>query len=117
MRGEVVAVLEIELRLPALLGGTRGHVPFGRGIAQDGGAELLVDEDAGPLLPNTGRDGAREAVIDHALGGRDLRRLVGGQRPFPAEHLGLERLAMVEGKDVEVAIVSEGHRTTSRSRR
>src|SRR5262245_27731284 len=55
---EVVAVFEIELRLTALLGGAGGGVSLRRRVAEDGGAELLVDQDAGLLLGYAGGDGA-----------------------------------------------------------
>src|SRR6266446_6007595 len=115
--GEIIAVLEVELRLAALLRRARCGVPLRRRIAKDGGAELLVHEDAGFLLGDAGYDGVLEAVVDHLLGGRDLRGLLGGQGPFPAEHLGLERPPMIEGQDVQVPIESDRHRTTSRSLR
>src|SRR5207245_7043334 len=111
--GEVIAVLEVELRLAALLGRARCGVPLRRRIAKDGGAELLVHEDAGFLLGDAGYDGALEAVVDHLLGGRDLRRLLGGQRSLPPDHLGLERPPLVEWQDVQVSIASEPPRTTS----
>src|SRR5262245_26537385 len=117
MPGEVIAVFEVELRLAALLGGAGDGVPARRRIATDGGAELLVDEDAGLLRRDPGRDGVLEAVVDHLLGSRDLRGLLGAQRPFPAEHLGLERAPVVEGQDVQIPIESEAHRTTSLSLR
>src|SRR2546430_13630111 len=44
---------------------------------------------------------------DHLLGRGDLRRLLGRQRPLPAEHLRLERAAVVERQDVQVR--SEEH--------
>src|SRR5439155_10907211 len=47
---KLVAVLEIELLLPALLDRGGGEIPLARGVAQDRGAELLVDEDTGTLL-------------------------------------------------------------------
>ena len=46
-----VAVFEVELGLPALLGRAGGGVAIGCGIAKDRGAELLVDQgDADPFL-------------------------------------------------------------------
>src|SRR5207247_3614683 len=47
MAGKLLAVLEIELLLPALLHRGRGEISLARGVAQDRGAELLVDADAG----------------------------------------------------------------------
>jgi hypothetical protein len=114
---EVVAVLEVELRLAALLSRARRRVPLRRRVAQDCGSELLVHQDPGPVLGYTGRDGGPEAVVNHPLGVGDLCRLLGGQRLFPAEHLGLERPPMVEGQDVQIPIESDGHHATSLSLR
>ena len=60
--------------------------PLACRIAQDGGAELLVDQDAGLLLRHAA---ARrlEAVVDHLLGGGDLGGLSRRQRRLPAEQL------------------------------
>jgi hypothetical protein len=41
---KVLAIFEIELVLATLLGGGSGDVPALRGIPQNGGAELLIDE-------------------------------------------------------------------------
>src|SRR6266446_2442490 len=101
MLSEVLAVLEVELVLPALLGGTRERIALGRRIAEDGSTELLVHEDARPVLGDAGGDGGPEAVVDHLLGDGDLRRLLWAQRALPAEHLCLERPAVVEGEDIE----------------
>ena len=78
VRGELLAVLEVKLFLPAFLGGTSGVESVCRGVAQDGGAELLVDQDAGLFLGHAARDGRLEAVVDHLLGGGNLGRLLGG---------------------------------------
>jgi hypothetical protein len=59
--GEVVAVLEVELLLPTLLDGAGGGVTAARGVAQDGGAELLVDQDAAVLPRNAAGDSGLEA--------------------------------------------------------
>ena len=50
MAREILAIFEVELVLPALLRRAGGDDTLGRRIAQDGGAELLVDQDAGLLL-------------------------------------------------------------------
>src|SRR5439155_10352743 len=97
---EVLAVLEVELLLPALLGGTGERVAVGRRVAEDGSTELLVHEDAGLVLGDASGDGGPEAVVDHLLGDGDLRRLLGAQRALPAEHLRLERPTVVEGQDI-----------------
>ena len=59
-RGEVLAVLEVELVLAALLGRAGRDVAVLRRVAEDLGAELLVHEDAGLLL--AGRPPARAAL-------------------------------------------------------
>ena len=51
-----------------------------------------------------------KAVVDDLLGGGDLGGLRGSQVAGPAEHLGLERAAMVERQDVERFVVAECHR-------
>src|SRR5437899_10655250 len=56
----VVAVLEVELVLAGLLrrgGGEKAPRP---GVAEDSGAELLVDEDTGALLPHAAGDGGEK---------------------------------------------------------
>src|SRR5439155_11898598 len=106
---KLLAVLEIELLLPAFLDRGRGEISLARGVAQDRGAELLVDEDTGTLLRDAGGDGGLETVVDHPLGVGDARRLLRPERPLPAEQTGLERAAMVERQDVQRAIVPEGH--------
>jgi hypothetical protein len=50
---EVVAVLEVELVLPALLGGAGRDIAMLGRVAEDRGTELLVHEDAGPRLRDT----------------------------------------------------------------
>ena len=47
MRGEIFAVFEIEFFLPALFRGAGELMPCLRGIAKNGRAELLVDQNAG----------------------------------------------------------------------
>ena len=54
--GEVVAVFEVEFVLAALLGGAGGGETLGGGVAKDGDAELLVDEDAGLGFGDAGGD-------------------------------------------------------------
>ena len=80
---------------------------------EDGGAELLVHQDAGLLLRHAALDRGLEAVVDDFLGGGDLGRLRGGQGALPAEHLLLERAAVVEGQDVQRLVESDGHDAVS----
>ena len=113
--GEILAVFEVELLLPALFGGAGCRITLRRGIAQDGGAELLVHQNAGFLLRHSGGDGSLESVVDHLLGGSDLRRLLGRQRAGPAEHLRLERAAVIEGQNVERLVEPESRHAVSLS--
>ena len=46
----VVAVLEVELVLPALFGGDARDIAAGRCVAEDGGSERFVDEDTGAIV-------------------------------------------------------------------
>ena len=108
--GEIRAVFEVELLLPALFGGTGCCKPLRRGIAEDGGAELLVNQNAGFLLGHTSRQGRLKGVIDDLLGRSNLCRLLWAQRAGPAEHLRLEGSAVIEGQEVEgSSISSSGH--------
>ena len=107
MFGEVVAVFKIKFLLPALLGGTRGGKTIRRCVAQDGRAELFVHKDTALFFRRTSSNGGFESVVDHLLGGSDFGRLRRCQITMPAEHLRLERTAMVEGQNVKWLIVAE----------
>src|SRR5262245_29383672 len=98
--GEVIAVFELEFLLSTLLDGARERVTTSGRVAKDGGAELLVHQDACLLLWHAGFDSGLEAVVDDLLGAGDLRRLLRGQILPPSEHLQLERGAMIKGQDV-----------------
>src|SRR5207237_8515522 len=55
-------------------------------------------------------DRGEEALVEDRLRRRDPRRLLGGERPLPAEETRLERPAVVEGEDVERSVEPEvGH--------
>jgi hypothetical protein len=100
VRGEVVAVLEVEFLLATFFGGASGVVTARRGIVQDGCSKLLVDQKAGIIRGHTGSDGGPESVIDDLLGGGNLCCLFLSQIAMPAEHSGFKRAAMIEGQDV-----------------
>src|SRR5262245_10944833 len=65
MGREVVAVLKVELFLPASFGWRRRRETVCRRIAQNSSAKLFVNKDRGLLLWNSGIDGGLEAVVDH----------------------------------------------------
>src|SRR5215467_549039 len=96
MFGEILAVFEVELLLPTLFSGACCRKPLLLGIAEDGGAELLVNQNTGFLLGHSSGQGSLEGVIDHLLGGSDLRRLFRAQSAAPTKHLRLERSAVIE---------------------
>ena len=75
----------------------------------DAGAELLVDEHASDGGVGTGADGLQHALEDEVLGVGDDGGLLGIGLAVDPEELLLERAAMVEGEDVELLVVSEGH--------
>jgi hypothetical protein len=61
---------------------------------------LLIDQDAGFLFGDSGRNSGLETVVDHLFRGGDLCCLLCGQRALPAKHSGLERATVVEGQDI-----------------
>src|SRR3981081_2306320 len=99
--GKLFAIVKIKLFLPTFLGWTRGQVTIRLCIAQDGGTELFVYQNA-RLFPGhaTGQRGL-ESVVDHLLCGTDPGSLLFRQCPFPSEHLGLEGTAMIKGLNIE----------------
>src|SRR5215813_7576040 len=90
MRREFLAVLKLEFFLPALFGWTRRRETIRRGITQNSGAKLFVNQDAGLLFWNPGFHGGLEGVVDHLLRGGYFSGLRGGQGFMPSEHLELE---------------------------
>src|SRR5204862_4932270 len=91
------------------LGRAGGDDAGGSRIPQDGGAELLVHQDAGLVLRRAGRECREEAVIDDPFGGGDFCGLRLAQRGLPAEHLRLKRAAMIERLDIEWTVISSRH--------
>src|SRR5215467_9931843 len=67
MSREVVAVLKLEVFLPALFGRTGRRETVCRGITQNSGAKLFVNEDPRLLFWNSGIDGGFETVVDDLL--------------------------------------------------
>ena len=87
---EVVAVLEVELVLPAPFHGAYSQVPVPLRVAQDARAELLVDQDTRVLLRNASGDGRLESLVDDLLRRNDTRDLLRLERAIPAEQFGRE---------------------------
>src|ERR1700751_3967796 len=79
VRREVLAVLELELFLPAFFGRACRRETVCRGITQNGGAKLFVNENPGLLLWNSGVDRGLEAVVDNLLRGGYCCGLLGSQ--------------------------------------
>src|SRR6185369_4179422 len=67
MAREILAILEVELLLSALLRRAGGDDALGSGIAEDGGAELLVHQDAGAPKKKAG------ILVDEQFGAAILR--------------------------------------------
>src|SRR5215831_7101181 len=101
VRGKVFAILEVKLLLPAFLGRGGYGVPLCGSIAKNGGAELFVNQNAGFLARHAGLERSLEAIVDHLFDSGDLGGLGRSQITVPAEHLRLERAAMVVRQDVE----------------
>src|SRR5262249_49506727 len=78
-------------------------------VAQDGGPELLIDEDSGGIPWHPLGQRKLESVIDHLLAAGDGGRLRCGQRWRKPEQLLLEACAMIEGQKVKRAIVAFSH--------
>ena len=90
VRGEVLAELELELVDAGLLGRHRQRQTRRlRGLG-DRAAELLVDQHAGRLGIEAGRDGLLDAFVDQLLRVDDDLGLVGRRVALDPEHLLLE---------------------------
>ena len=109
MGGEVLAELELELVDARLLGRHREREPALLGLLGDRAAELLVDQHARRLGIETGRDGLLDAFIDQLLRVGDRGGFVGRGVALDPEHLLLERPSVIEGQDVQLPVVTEGH--------
>jgi hypothetical protein len=106
---EILAVLEVELVLSAFLGRTGGDDALGLRIAQDRGAELLVDQDAGLVGGRAAAQRRAEAVLDDLLGAGDFGGLRVAERRLETEKPALEGTAVIERLDVERPIVPARH--------
>jgi hypothetical protein len=107
-----VAVLEVEHVLAGLLDRHRQLQARGLGVAGDvlGPAELLVDEDAEGVRVHVALlDRLDHALVDEVLGVGDRRGLLRRGVALDPEHLLLERAAMVEREDVQLAVIAQRH--------
>src|SRR5262245_14624783 len=110
---ELVAVLEVELILPALLHRHREAEPHGLRVARDAGSELLVHEHPSRRRVNALVQRAARPLEDDALGVCDLAGLVLVRLALDAEELLLERPSVIERQDVQLPVVPELHRSSS----
>ena len=72
-------------------------------------AELLVDEHAGGVGVDAALDRDLHALVDQLLGVADRLGLLRGGIALDPEHLLLEGAPVVEGEDVELSVIAEGH--------
>src|ERR687891_79874 len=109
VRSKFLAVLEVELVLPALLDGHGQDQPGRLRVPRGVGAELLVDEHACGLAWNALVERPLRALVDHVLRVRDACGLLGVRLTGHTEELLLERASVVEREDVERLVVAERH--------
>src|SRR5258708_422304 len=107
---EIFAVLEVEFILASLLRLATGRVSVFNCIAENRGAEPLVNQNSSLIFGHAGldgSDGSKESVVDYPLRSSDLCRLLRVQRAVPSEHFFLERATMVKRQNVEGLIEAE----------
>ena len=109
MAREVVAVLELELGLAGSLGRHRQDVATRLRLSRDGGAELLVDEDAGAIARGATTDRLLEAFEDESLRVADAGTHLIGDRRGRVEEVLLERSTVIEREQVQRFVVPEVH--------
>ncbi len=80
-------------------------------LLRDVRAELLVDQHARRPCLGAAADRLEHALEDQPLGVTDGFDLLLRRIPADSEHLLLERASMIEGEDVQLAVVAEGHHT------
>src|ERR1700722_20501630 len=114
MPGKIRTVLKIKFVLPRFFGGTRGDKTICFCIVQNGRTELFIYKNARLFFWHTGGNRRFESVIYHLLRGGNLCRLLRGQITVPAEHLRLERAAMVEWQNVKRSIEADGFHRSAR---
>jgi hypothetical protein len=109
-----LAVFELEFGLAALLGGHARNGALAASIAQDGGAELRIDQYAGMLLRHRRCGCLPECVVNNPFRFGDFLRLALAQPSGPAKQSSRERTAMIEWQDVKRLVVSYRHGSSSR---
>ena len=110
MLAEPVAVLEVELVLARLLDWHGELEASLLGLRGERAAELLVHQAADRLCGRTLLGGLDQAFVDQPLCVRDGARLLLARVALDPEHLLLERAAVVEREDEELAaVVPESH--------
>lgn len=115
VRRKMLTALEVELVPSAPLSRTGRDEAVSR-IAQDRGAEFLVDQDAG-FPQRTGGKHRAKTLIDVPLHASALGRLRLAARRLPAEQAWLEGAAMIERLDIDWAIIVSRHQPASFSLR
>src|SRR5260370_33127219 len=76
---EIFAVFEVEFILTTLLHRATGYVPVFNCIAENRGAELLVNQNSSLIFGNAGMDGSKETAVDYRLGSRHPGRRFAAQ--------------------------------------
>lgn len=109
MAREILSILELELGLPADLRRRGGNDTRGSRVAEDGGAELLVDEDGGLFLGHARGECRQESIVDDPFRAGDFGGLRIAEGRLPTEQFGLEGAAMVERQEVDRAVISSRH--------
>jgi hypothetical protein len=102
------AVLEVELVLAGLLDRHREDEALLLRALRDVGAELLVDEHAGRVRVDAALHRAFHALEDQPLGVGDRSISSGWDRPG-SRTSSSGTTPVVEGQDVELAVIAECH--------
>jgi hypothetical protein len=106
---ELVAVLEVELVLAGLLDRHGQLEAAALRLLRDAAAELLVDQGPRDARVGAGVGGLEQALVDQVLCVGDRLGLLLVRLALDPEPLLLERPAVVERQDEELAVVAECH--------
>ncbi len=98
--GKVIAILKVEFVLAALFGRHGDVVAIGASVAENGGAEFFVDQDARLVFGSPRGHGLFIALVNDLLAIGNDGGLLGTHRLVKTEHLVPVRVAMVERQDV-----------------